>query len=45
MDKTTTNMLILIANVAVLGMTVKLYTEIFKDKAFDKRAKNKLPEE
>lgn len=37
--------LILLANIGVLAMTVKLYTEIFKDKAFDKRATKKLPEE
>lgn len=38
--------LILIANLMVLGMMLKLYTEVFKDKAFDKRAnKGPLPEE
>lgn len=45
MNKESTNTLILIANICILGLTVKLYTEIFKDKAFDKRAKNPLPEE
>lgn len=45
MNKESTNTLILIANICVLGLTVKLYTEIFKDKAFDKRAKKPLPEE
>lgn len=38
-------LLVLIANLIVLGMMLKLYTEVFKDKAFDKRAKNPLPEE
>lgn len=33
-------MLVLIANLAVLGFTLKLYTELFKDKAFDKRARS-----
>lgn len=37
--------LILIANLMVLGMMLKLYTEVFKDKAFDKRAQKPLPEE
>lgn len=39
------SVLILLANLAVLGLVIKLYTEIFKDKAFDKRAKKPLPEE
>lgn len=39
------NILILIANLGVLGLTLKLYTEILKDKAFDQRAKKRLPEE
>jgi hypothetical protein len=34
---TTTNVLILIANLGVLGLTLKLYTEYFKDKAQDRR--------
>lgn len=42
---TYTNVLILIANIAILGMTIKLYTEILKDSAFNARAKKKLPEE
>ena len=33
------NLLILIANLMVLGLVLKLYTELFKDKAFDQRAK------
>jgi hypothetical protein len=37
-DKTAVNVLILLANLAVLGLALKLYTELFKDKAFDKRA-------
>ena len=31
------NLLILLANVAILGLSVKLYTEYFKDKSADKR--------
>ncbi len=27
----------LIANLCILGMMIKLYTEVFKDKAFDQR--------
>lgn len=45
MNKENTNALILIANICVLGLTVKLYTEILKDSAFNARAKKKLPEE
>jgi hypothetical protein len=33
------NLVILIANLGVLGLMVKLYTEIVKDKQFDNRAK------
>lgn len=40
-----TGLLILIANLMTLGMMLKLYTELFKDKAFDQRAKRPLPEE
>lgn len=40
-----TNILILIANLCVLGLNIKLYTEILKDAAFNKRAQKKLPEE
>lgn len=29
----------------ILGLMIKLYTEVLKDKAFDARAKSKLPEE
>jgi hypothetical protein len=32
------NLLILLANLGVLGITVKLYTEILKDRKFDHRA-------
>jgi hypothetical protein len=32
------NLLTLLANLGVLGMTLKLYTEILKDKKFDHRA-------
>ena len=32
------NLLVLLANLAVLGVTVKLYTEILKDRKFDHRA-------
>lgn len=39
------NLLILLANIGVLALSTKLYTEHFKDKAFDQRAKKKLPEE
>lgn len=31
------NALILLANLGVLGLTLKLYTEYFKDKAQDRR--------
>lgn len=31
------SLLILVANLAVLGLTLKLYTEYFKDKAQDRR--------
>jgi hypothetical protein len=34
---TVANALILLANLAVLGMTLKLYTEYFKDKSCDRR--------
>lgn len=37
MEWTIVNLLILIANFGVLAMTVKLYTEYFKDKSQDKR--------
>lgn len=32
------NILILLANLAVLGLNLKLYTEILKDKSQDRRA-------
>jgi hypothetical protein len=32
------NLLVLIANLGVLGITVKVYTEILKDRKFDSRA-------
>ncbi len=31
--------LFLIANLCIVGLMLKLYTEILKDKAFDKRMK------
>lgn len=31
------NLLVLLANIGVLGLTVKLYTEILKDRKFDVR--------
>lgn len=39
MDDRTPNLLILIANLAVLGFTLKLYTEYFKDCKQDARAR------
>lgn len=44
-QKNVVGMLILLGNIGILAMVTKLYTEIFKDKAFDKRAKKRLPEE
>ena len=35
---TTVNLLILLANLAVLGLNLKLYTEYVKDRAQDRRA-------
>jgi hypothetical protein len=40
----TSNLLILIANLMVLGLVLKLYTELFKDKAIDQRVKKPLEE-
>lgn len=37
-DSTTTNALILLANLGVLGLVLKLYTEYVKDRAQDRRA-------
>jgi hypothetical protein len=37
MNTIAVNLLILLANLAVLGLTLKLYTEYFKDKAQDRR--------
>jgi hypothetical protein len=39
------SLLILLANLGVLALNVKLYTEILKDGAFNRRAKGRLPEE
>ena len=36
-----TNLLILLINLGVLALTVKLYTEILKDKSQDQRSKTK----
>lgn len=33
------NLLILIANLVILGFMLKLYTEVFKDKAIDQRSR------
>jgi hypothetical protein len=33
------NLLILLANLGVLGLSLKLYTEILKDKSQDRRTK------
>ena len=33
------SILILLANIAILGLNLKLYTEILKDKSQDNRAK------
>jgi len=38
---TAVNLLILLANLCVLGLTLKLYTEILKDKSQDRRAASK----
>lgn len=38
-----TNLLILLANLGVLGITVKLYTEILKDRKFDVREERSGP--
>lgn len=38
---TAVNCVILLANLGILGLTLKLYTELFKDKAFDQRSKGK----
>jgi hypothetical protein len=37
MDDRTPNLLVLLANLAVLGFTLKLYTEYFKDRKQDRR--------
>jgi len=37
---TTINLLILLANLAVLGLNLKLYTEMLKDAAMNRRAKS-----
>jgi len=37
MEYTITNILILLANIAVFGLTLKLYTEYFKDRSQQKR--------
>jgi hypothetical protein len=42
--KTLTNIGILIVNLIVLGMSLKLYTEIFKDKAISGRVKRPHPQ-
>jgi len=34
-----TGVLILLANIAILGLNLKLYTEVLKDKSMDHRAK------
>lgn len=35
----TAGILILLANLAILGLNLKLYTEILKDKSMDRRKK------
>jgi hypothetical protein len=40
-DLTVVNLLILLANLGVLALTVKLYTEILKDKNMSARLKSK----
>ena len=35
------SLLVLLANLAVLGLNLKLYTEILKDKSQDKRAEKR----
>jgi len=34
------NLLILLANLGILGIAVKVYTEILKDRKFDSRAQS-----
>lgn len=38
---TIVNCVILLTNLGILGLTLKLYTELFKDKAFDQRSKGR----
>jgi hypothetical protein len=40
MEVVIVNLLILLANVAVLGLSLKLYTEYFKDWKIERRKKN-----
>jgi hypothetical protein len=40
MDDKTPGLLILLANLAVFGLTLKLYTEYFKDKSHGNRVAN-----
>lgn len=37
------NVLLLLAGLGVLGLNLKLYTEILKDKAQDRRARKEKP--
>lgn len=41
MSATILSALILLANLGVLGLTVKLYTEILKDASMNRRAKER----
>ena len=44
-DVTIINLLILLSCLGVLGLNIKLYTEILKDARFNARAKRRRPEE
>jgi len=41
---TATSVLILLANIAVLGLNLKLYTEILKDQSMNRRAAHNIKE-
>lgn len=40
MDFLIVNVLVLLANLCILGLNLKLYTEYFKDKSIDQRKKS-----
>lgn len=37
------NVLLCLVNLGVLGLTLKLYTELFKDKSMDRRSSKPTP--